>query len=369
MLPINQILQGDCVKTMNSLPENSIDLIFADPPYNLQLQNELWRPNMTKVDAVDDAWDKFANFEEYDTFTETWLSACRRILKDTGAIWVIGTYHNIYRVGKILQDLNFWILNDVVWIKTNPMPNFRGVRFTNAHETLIWAQKSKGQKYTFNHHTMKALNDNLQMRSDWEIPITNSKEKIKVDKQTVHPTQKPEALLYRVIQATSNPGDVILDPFFGSGTTGVIAKKLHRNWIGIENEKKYIQAAKKRISLIEPHEFDEKIYKTKSRNQQPKVPFGKLLELGLLRPGDKLFLDNTFFEATILADGSIVSEEHQGSIHDVASKLLGARCNGWTHWRYTDDYGDSSKLINDLRNVAIKILSPEWNNGGLHGKG
>jgi modification methylase len=330
---------------------------------------------MTKVEAVDDEWDKFSNFEAYDNFTHSWLSACRRILKDTGAIWVIGSYHNIYRVGKILQDLGFWILNDIIWVKTNPMPNFRGVRFTNAHETLIWAQKIKGQKYTFNYHTMKTLNDGKQMRSDWDIPESNSeipttnwkipiasgRERIKVDNQTLHPTQKPEALLYKIIQSTSKPGDIVLDPFFGSGTTGAIAKKLHRNWIGIENDINYINAASQRIQSIKETPFDESIYKTKPRNQQFKIPFGNLLTLGLIVPGEKLYLDKTDFQATVLSDGNILSGELEGSIHNVASTLLGARCNGWVNWKYLDRSDSQIKTIDNLRKQAEKIILPSKN--------
>jgi site-specific DNA-methyltransferase (adenine-specific) len=237
-LPLNQILRGDCIEVLDSLPANSVDVIFADPPYNLQLRNELYRPNMSKVDAVNDGWDQFENFKEYDVFTRKWLSASQRALKDTGTIWVIGTYHNIYRVGAIMQDLGFWILNDILWIKNNPMPNFRGVRFTNAHETIIWAQKKKGAKYTFNHQSTKALNDDLQMRSDWALPLVTGKQRIKSNGIKAHSTQKPEALLYRILLASSNVGDVILDPFFGSGTTGAVAKKLGRHWIGIEREEK-----------------------------------------------------------------------------------------------------------------------------------
>ena len=247
-LPLDQILPGDCVETLDSLPEKSIDLIFADPPYNLQLSQDLWRPNLTKVDAVDEAWDQFSSFQEYDLFTRRWLSACRRVLKDTGTIWVIGSYHNIYRVGGMLQDLDFWILNDVVWVKTNPMPNFRGVRFTNAHETLIWAQKDKQARYTFNYQDMKALNDGLQMRSDWLLPLCTGTERVKFNGQKVHPTQKPESLLYRVILSSSNPGDIVLDPFFGTGTTGAVAKKLHRHWIGIERDEEYVRVAAERIN-------------------------------------------------------------------------------------------------------------------------
>ena len=242
-LPVNSILHGNCIEILKSLPQNSVDLIFADPPYNLQLRNDLFRPNMTKVNAVNDGWDQFNGFAEYDAFTREWLSACQRVLKETGTIWVIGSYHNIYRVGSIMQDLGFWILNDIVWIKRNPMPNFRGVRFTNAHETMIWAQKKQGARYTFNHKSMKALNDDLQMRSDWSLTLATGKQRIRANGAKAHSTQKPEALLYRVIMASSHPGDVVLDPFFGTGTTGAVAKKLGRNWIGIEGDKKYIRLA------------------------------------------------------------------------------------------------------------------------------
>ncbi len=252
VLPRDQILQGDSVACLDTLPEQSIDLIFADPPYNLQLQQTLWRPNRTKVDAVNELWDHFDSFAEYDAFTRAWLTACRRVLKANGTLWVIGSYHNIYRVGAILMDLGYWILNDVVWTKTNPMPNFRGVRFTNAHETLIWAQKERGNPYTFNYQTMKALNGGLQMRSDWEIPICSGKERIKIDGVKAHPTQKPEALLERVILSSSNVGDVILDPFFGSGTTGAVAKRLHRHWIGIERDPVYVKVATERIAAVIP---------------------------------------------------------------------------------------------------------------------
>ena len=288
-LPLDSILQGDCIETLNSLPEKSIDLIFADPPYNLQLSQELYRPNMTKVDAVDDGWDQFSDFKQYDTFTREWLSACNRVLKDTGTIWVIGSYHNIYRVGSIMQDLGFWFLNDVVWIKSNPMPNFRGVRFSNAHETLIWAQKKQGAKYTFNHHAMKSLNDDLQMRSDWEIPLCTGKERIKLNGEKAHSTQKPEALLYRVILSSSNPGDVVLDPFFGSGTTGAVAKKLHRHWIGIERDATYIEVANQRIASVDPGTDSDEMYFFPSRRDRPRVAFGKLLEAGLIQPGQELF--------------------------------------------------------------------------------
>jgi len=359
-IPFNQILPGDCIEILAQLPENSVDLIFADPPYNLQLRNELWRPNMTRVDAVSDEWDKFANFEEYDNFTRAWLSACRRVLKETGTIWVIGSYHNIFRVGSILQDLDFWILNDVVWVKTNPMPNFRGTRFTNAHETIIWAQKTRGASYIFNHHNMKALNDDTQMRSDWEIPVCSGKQRLRVNGERLHATQKPEAILYRIILASSKPGDVILDPFFGTGTTGAVAKQLNRNWIGIEKDKKYIRAAQRRINAIKQLATDKIVFETKPRDQGFKIPFGKLLELGLIKPGDILQLYKTDATAIVLADGHIMSGEHRGSIHSVASAILGTRCNGWTYWHYSDQKSGKSFPVDVLRAKAQKLIGGSY---------
>ena len=323
-----------------------MDVIFADPPYNLQLRNDLYRPDTSKVDAVSDGWDKFEDFKAYDEFTSRWLSACRRVLKETGTIWVIGSYHNIYRVGAIMQDLGFWILNDVLWIKNNPMPNFRGVRFTNAHETMIWAQKKKGAKYTFNHHSMKALNDDLQMRSDWEIPLATGKQRIKLNGSKAHSTQKPEALLYRVIMASSNPGDVMLDPFFGSGTTGAVAKKLGRNWIGIEREKKYVKVAQKRIDAVA--ESDSDAVKVE-RPKQARVPFGALLENGYLQPGQSLSFAKGKARAKILSNGHIKCGDVVGSIHFVAKMLLnGAPVNGWDVWFYKDEKGNRI-VINELR--------------------
>jgi modification methylase len=271
-LPLDTILPGDCTEILTGLPENSIDMVFADPPYNLQLSQELWRPNRTLVGAVDDAWDKFTSFEEYDRFTRLWLSACQRVLKDTGTLWVIGTYHNIFRIGSILQDLGFWILNDVIFIKTNPMPNFRGVRFTNAHETLIWAQKKKGAQYTFNYRAMKSLNDDLQMRSDWLLPICTGQERIRTNGVKAHSTQKPEALLYRVLLASTNPGDVVLDPFFGSGTTGAVAKKLGRHFIGIERDEGYVKVARARLAGIQP--APAAAISLPDLRRQPRLPFG-----------------------------------------------------------------------------------------------
>lgn len=345
-LPFNQIQQGDCIEVLKSFPENSVDLIFADPPYNLQLRNELYRPNMTKVNAVNDGWDKFEGFAEYDEFTRQWLSASREVLKETGTIWVIGTYHNIHRVGTILQDLDFWILNDIVWSKSNPMPNFRGVRFTNAHEILIWAQKKKGAKYTFNHRSMKALNDDLQMRSDWNLNLVTGKERIRLNGSKVHSTQKPEALLYRILMASSNVGDVVLDPFFGTGTTGAVAKKLGRNWIGIERDPNYIRVAQKRIDAMEMAD-ETAIYVEK---QKPaRIPFGALLENGLLQPGQMLYFAKDGLTAQVLANGHIRCGEISGSIHRVAKTLMNeAPANGWDLWFYQDENG-SKKAIDDLR--------------------
>lgn len=358
-LPLNTILHGDNIEVLNSLPENSVDLIFADPPYNLQLQKDLWRPNMTKVDAVDDDWDQFRSFEQYDQFTHDWLSAARRVLKEIGTIWVIGSYHNIYRVGSIMQDLGFWILNDILWIKTNPMPNFRGVRFTNAHETLLWAQKKQGAKYTFNHHAMKALNSDKQMRSDWTVPICSGKERIRVNGKKAHATQKPEALLYRVIASSSKPGDVVLDPFFGSGTTGAVAKKLHRKWIGIERDEGYIQVAQERIDSIEETLFSEEVYFAGIKKAEARIPFGMLLENGSLRPGERLWFGTKGdIHATILANGHIQHEDMIGSIHQVGKAIKNAPCNGWEYWYYIDSTGER-KTIDHLRQLIRKEMTEE----------
>jgi modification methylase len=335
-LPLNQILKGNCIENLNALPEKSIDLIFADPPYNLQLQNELHRPNMTKVDAVNDHWDQFASFEAYDEFTRAWLSACRRVLKPTGTIWVIGSYHNIFRVGTIMQDLGFWMLNDVIWVKTNPMPNFRGVRFTNAHETMIWASSGKGAKYTFNYQAMKGLNEEKQMRSDWWLlSLATGSERVKDTRGVkAHSTQKPEALLYRVILSSSSPGDVVLDPFFGSGTTGAVAKRLHRNWIGLEREAKYIKVAQKRINKIKPEPFDAQVFNVKSKAAQ-RVAFSTLVENGFLDAGQKLlFAKDKSRSAVIRSDARVLTADgFEGSIHQAGSHYMeGAPCNGWEHW-------------------------------------
>ncbi len=349
-LPLNQILQGDCVEQLNCLPEKSIDLIFADPPYNLQLQNELHRPNMTRVDAVNDHWDQFASFEAYDVFTRKWLTACKRVLKPTGSIWVIGSYHNIFRVGTAMQDLGFWMLNDVIWVKTNPMPNFRGVRFTNAHETLIWASSGKGAKYTFNHQAMKGLNEEKQMRSDWWLAsLATGSERVKDEHgEKAHSTQKPESLLYRVILSSSNPGDVVLDPFFGSGTTGAVAKRLHRNWIGIEREEKYIEIARKRIDDLRVGQFDVENFAVSRKT--PRVAFSVLVENGILHAGQLLYFSNDPSRpATIKPDARLrTADGFEGSIHAAGSHYMnGAPCNGWEHWYLQENGGWVS--LDDLR--------------------
>ena len=337
-LPLNTIMETDCVEAMNSLPADSIDLIFADPPYNLQLRGDLHRPDNSKVDAVDNDWDKFSSFALYDTFTKNWLSAARRILKPNGAIWVVGSYHNIFRVGSEIQNQGFWILNDVVWRKSNPMPNFRGMRLTNAHETLIWASKSEESKYTFNYDALKSLNDGIQMRSDWVLPICTGHERLKNERgDKAHPTQKPESLLHRIIVATTKPNDVVLDPFFGTGTTGAVAKKLGRDFIGIEREPAYIKVAKERIKNI--RKFDRSSLEvTLSKRSEPRVPFGQLVERGMLNPGEDLWSLNGRHKAKIRVDGTLIGNDIKGSIHQVGAAMEGApSCNGWSYWCYKRD--------------------------------
>jgi modification methylase len=334
-LPLNRILQGDCIEAMRGLPDASVDLVFADPPYNLQLGGDLNRPDGSHVDAVTDHWDQFDSFGAYDRFTRAWLTEARRVLKPDGAIWVIGSYHNIYRVGAMMQDLGFWLLNDIVWRKTNPMPNFRGTRFTNAHETLLWASQGEKAKYHFNYRAMKTLNDELQMRSDWVLPICSGAERLKDDMgHKAHPTQKPEALLYRVLLATTEAGDVVLDPFFGTGTTGAVAKRLGRDWIGCEREDSYIKVATARIEKELP--LDESAITTmQSKRDAPRVAFGAVVEAGLLPPGTPLFDKQRRWTATVRADGSIACEALNGSIHAVGKDLQGApSCNGWTFWHF-----------------------------------
>ena len=349
-LPLDTLIEGNCLEILPTLPAASVDMVFADPPYNLQLKQDLWRPNLTRVDAVKDEWDQFESFAEYDAFTRRWLEGCLHVLKDTGTLWVIGTYHNIFRVGAIMQDMGFWILNTVVWIKLNPMPNFRGVRFTNAHETLIWAQKQAGALSTFNHHAMKALNDDLQMRSDWYLPLCNGRERLKINGIKAHTTQKPEALLYRVLLSSTKPGDIILDPFFGTGTTGAVAKKLHRRWIGIEKDQQYVSLARERIRAVEPGSEDQSIYETPNPRRAQRIPFGSLLENGLLKPGQSLFFGaHSEVRATIRADGQIECDGRRGSIHQVARALQEGPCNGWQQWYYFDEQTLEKQPIDRLR--------------------
>ena len=347
----NKIINGDSLKELKKIPDETFDLVFADPPYNLQLKNKLTRPDRSKVNAVNDKWDQFESFKKYDEFTYAWLSECKRILKKNGAIWVIGSYHNIFRVGTAIQNLGFWILNDVIWNKKNPMPNFRGTRFTNAHETLIWASKDKKSKYTFNYQSLKCLNDDLQMRSDWTLPICNGKERLKKRGKKVHSTQKPEALLHRIILASTNKGDAILDPFLGTGTTAVVCKKLGRKFFGIEKSKTYFKAAYDRINetKIIKEDYLDVIENNKSK---PRIPFGSLVELGILKPGTVLFDQKKKINAKIMVDGSIKSKEAEGSIHKVAAKITGTEsCNGWTFWHCNID--GSTVLIDSFRQKFI----------------
>ena len=358
-LEVNTIILGDCIQELKKIPSNSVDMVFADPPYNLQLNNRLVRPDNTTVDAVDDYWDKFESMSAYDDFSFKWLNEVKRVMKDDATIWVIGSYHNIFRVGTVLQNLGFWILNDIVWVKNNPMPNFKGTRFTNAHETLIWASKSSKSKYTFNYEAMKALNDGLQMRSDWNLPICTGNERVKDENgEKLHSTQKPESLLHRVILSSSNVGDVILDPFFGTGTTGAVAKKLGRNFIGIEKDKTYVKGAQKRIDSVSRVDNDLCLeFSTKKR--QPRVPFGAVVERGLLSPGDILYDATKTHCAAVRSDGTIKSEVMEGSIHQVgAAAQHTAACNGWVYWYYVDKK-KGLVCIDELRKVVRAELYPE----------
>ncbi|TNY33799.1 site-specific DNA-methyltransferase [Pelagovum pacificum] len=357
-LPLNTILAGDCIQMMQSLPAASIDLIFADPPYNLQLRGDLHRPDNSRVDAVDDEWDRFATFETYDAFTRAWLAEARRLLKPNGAIWVIGSYHNVFRLGAELQNQGYWILNDVVWRKSNPMPNFRGKRLTNAHETLIWASKSEGAKYTFNYEALKALNEGVQMRSDWVLPICTGHERLKDSAgDKAHPTQKPESLLHRVLLGTTNPGDVVLDPFFGTGTTGAVAKMLGRDWIGIEREAAYREVAEKRLANIRKYDRDA-LAVTTSKRAEPRVPFGQLVERGMLRPGEVLTSLNGQKSAKVRADGTLIADDIKGSIHQVGAHLEGApSCNGWTYWCFKRD-GKTVPIDLLRQQIRAEMLTP-----------
>ncbi|MDE2437291.1 MAG: site-specific DNA-methyltransferase [Sphingomonadales bacterium] len=350
-LPVGRILDGDCVAAMRTIPDASVDMIFADPPYNLQLGGDLSRPDGSHVDAVTDHWDQFDSFAAYDKFSREWLTEARRVLKPNGSLWVIGSYHNIFRLGAMLQDMGFWILNDIVWRKANPMPNFKGTRFTNAHETLIWCSTGEKAKYTFNYRAMKTLNDELQMRSDWVLPICGGQERLKKGGHKVHPTQKPEALLYRVMLATTNKGDVVLDPFFGTGTTGAVAKRLGREWIGCEREGNYRQAALERIELALP--LDESAITTmQSPKAAPRVAFGTLIETGWIAPGSIVCDKKRRIKATVRADGSLVSGAESGSIHGLGAKLQGApSCNGWSFWHI--EHQGESKPLDAIRQLYL----------------
>lgn len=354
-LPLDKVLYGDCLSQFNKVPSGSVDLVFADPPYNLQLDRELLRPNNTRVDGVDDHWDKFDSFVVYDEFCRAWLGECRRVLKPDGALWVIGSYHNVFRLGVALQDLGYWILNDVVWRKTNPMPNFRGRRFTNAHETLIWASREQTSRYTFNYESMKAMNDDIQMRSDWLFPICSGPERLKDEGgRKAHPTQKPEALLQRILLASTNRGDVVLDPFFGTGTTGAVAKQLGRRFIGIEQDADYVKAARERITKVEILD-DASLETQPSKRSEPRVPFGTIIELGILKPGSTLFDPRRRIRAEVKADGTLRYRASQGSIHRLGAEVQGKQaCNGWTFWHY--ERNGKLQPIDVLRDQAKREL-------------
>ncbi len=361
-LTLDTVHQGDCLDILRTLPDRSVDMVFADPPYNLQLGGDLHRPDNSRVDAVDDDWDQFESFAAYDAFSSAWLRECRRVLKPNGTLWVIGSYHNIFRLGAQLQDLGYWILNDIVWRKTNPMPNFKGRRFTNAHETLIWAAKGQGSKYRFNYDSMKSMNEDIQMRSDWEFPLCTGGERLKGDDgQKIHPTQKPETLLKRIINACTAPGDVILDPFFGTGTTGAAAKQLGRHYIGIERDENYIKAAQKRLKDISTNTDADIIEPMTGKRDEKRIPFGWLLERGLIQPGATLTDDKKSVTAKVGADGTLIVEGLRGSIHKVGAAMLGApSCNGWTSWYYMDN--GSYKPIDSLRQklrLEITASNPE----------
>ena len=333
-----QIVFGDSVGELKKIPDASADLVFADPPYNLQLERELLRPNNTRVDGVHHEWDKFGSFAAYDTFSRAWLDECRRILKPDGAIWVIGSYHNIFRLGTALQDLGFWLLNDVIWRKTNPMPNFRGRRFTNAHETLIWASREETSRYTFNYEALKAFNDDVQMRSDWLIPICSGPERLKDDGgRKAHPTQKPEALLARILLASTHPGDLVVDPFFGTGTTGAVAKRLRRRFIGIERDSDYVRAAEERIAAAQPLSSED-VKILRGKRGEARIPFGTLLELGMIEPGATLYDAAATLKAQVRADGTLALADDQGSIHKMGALVQGRpACNGWTFWHFKSE--------------------------------
>ena len=352
-LPLDQILVGDCIEAMQRLPPASVHAIFADPPYNLQLKGDLRRPDDSLVDGVDDAWDRFDDLPAYDRFTRAWLAEARRVLRKDGTIWVIGSYHNVFRLGAALQDLGFWVLNDIIWRKSNPMPNFRGRRFTNAHETLIWAARGPESRYRFNYAAMKALNDDLQMRSDWFIPLCTGGERLRDDKGAkLHPTQKPEALLHRVILACTAPGEIILDPFHGTGTTGAVARRLGRRFIGLERDLGYAAAAEARIAAIEPISETAALV-TAGKREQPRLPFGTLVERGVIPAGSILTDRARRWSATVTADGSLRCGRAQGSIHQVGAAVQEApSCNGWAFW-HVEQPGGKLRLLDEYRTEVL----------------
>jgi modification methylase len=348
---LNKILNGNSLEIIKKIPSKTFDLVFADPPYNLQIKEKLKRPDSSKVNGVNDKWDQFKSFKDYDIFCKEWLKECKRILKDNGSIWIIGSYHNIFRIGYHMQNLDYWILNDVIWKKNNPMPNFKGTRFTNAHETLIWASKNKKSKYTFNYNSLKCLNDDLQVRSDWTLPICNGKERIKKNGKKIHSTQKPESLLHRILLASTNKGDFVFDPFLGTGTTVAVAKKMGRNYFGIEKEKKYYKAIENRLKNTFKIE-DDYLDTIKNNKSKPRIPFGSLVELGIIKPGMNIFDQKMKINAKIMVDGSIKYQGNEGSIHKVAAKILGAEsCNGWTYWHY--NLNGSIVPIDNLRQKFV----------------
>jgi modification methylase len=356
VLPLDTLLQGDCIAIMRTLPTASVDMIFADPPYNLQLGGDLFRPEGGRVDAVDDAWDQFDSYAAYDSFCREWLAEARRILKPNGTIWVIGSYHNIFRVGSMMQDEGFWILNDIVWRKANPMPNFKGTRFTNAHETLIWASQGEKAKYTFNYRAMKTLNDELQMRSDWVLPICAGQERLKRNGSKAHPTQKPEALLYRILLSCTQKGDVVLDPFFGTGTTGAVARRLGRRWIGIEREDSYCEVARERIAAALPLD-ESSLTIMQSPKSQPRVAFGTLVETGMIAAGTVLSDNRGRWRAKVRADGSLECDGQTGSIHKLGATLQNApNCNGWTFWQI--EHEGKIKPLDAMRQQYLLATEP-----------
>ncbi|MFL1780425.1 RAMA superfamily domain-contaning DNA methylase [Candidatus Hepatincolaceae symbiont of Richtersius coronifer] len=352
---LNKIILGDCLEVLKTIEDQSVDLVFADPPYNMQMSKKLLRPNRTKVNGVQEiAWDQFTSFQSYDDFSLSWLTETQRVLKPSGTFWVTGTYHNIFRIGKIIQDLGLWILNDLIWAKTNPMPNFKGVRFSNAHETLIWAAKSRDSKYCFNYQSMKILNDDKQMTSIWNLPVCNGSERLKIENKTVHPTQKPMDLLMRVILASTLENDIILDPFSGTGTTAVVAKMLGRRFIGIEKDQHYLTLAQARLDNTVPLNINHVQLKDVKPNKR--VSLGNLIQKGLLEVGESIYDKNLENPAIVCLDGSLIyTNEAVGSIHQVAEKIIKKPTNGWFFWYICRD--DTLLSLNILREHYLEGLA------------